>query len=118
MRAYNCLKRSGLMTVGQILERTEDELLSLRNFGRKSYDELCDRLIELEYVDGDAEGLKPLLEGAIGDPVAVPGAATATRPVILDEEDEDESLGALGKALKEALREVGDDELLGADDEA
>ena len=54
VRAYNCLKRSGLMTVGQVLEKTEDELLSLRNFGRKSYDELRDRLIELGYVDGDS----------------------------------------------------------------
>ncbi|MEO9254069.1 MAG: DNA-directed RNA polymerase subunit alpha, partial [Tepidiformaceae bacterium] len=50
VRAYNCLKRSGLMTVGQVLEKSEDELLALRNFGRKSYDELRDRLIELGYV--------------------------------------------------------------------
>ena len=47
VRAYNCLKRSGLMTVGAVLEKSEDELLSLRNFGRKSYDELKDKLIEL-----------------------------------------------------------------------
>ena len=47
MRAYNCLRRSGLMTVGQVLEKSEEELLSLRNFGRKSYDELRDKLDEL-----------------------------------------------------------------------
>ncbi len=50
VRAYNCLKRSGLMTVGQVLEKAEDELLSLRNFGRKSYDELRDRLFELGFL--------------------------------------------------------------------
>jgi DNA-directed RNA polymerase subunit alpha len=50
VRAYNCLKRSGLMTVGQVLEKSEDELLALRNFGRKSYDELRDRLIELGFL--------------------------------------------------------------------
>jgi DNA-directed RNA polymerase subunit alpha len=50
VRAYNCLKRSGLMMVGQVLEKSEDELLSLRNFGRKSYDELRDRLIELGFL--------------------------------------------------------------------
>ena len=119
VRAYNCLKRSGLMTVGQVLEKNEDELLGLRNFGRKSYDELRDRLIELGYVDGEADGLQPIVEPR-------GGLATARRPrpspvrtsqVILDEEDEEESLGALGKALKEALKEVGDDDLLGADDE-
>ena len=48
MRAYNCLRRSGLMTVGQVLENSEEELLSLRNFGRKSYDELKDKLNEME----------------------------------------------------------------------
>ncbi|MDZ7727740.1 MAG: DNA-directed RNA polymerase subunit alpha C-terminal domain-containing protein [Dehalococcoidia bacterium] len=129
VRAYNCLKRSGLMTVGQVLEKSEDELLSLRNFGRKSYDELRDRLIELGYVDGNAEGLVPIYNQPTSASAAVEsqqrrtgGAAAAagasqSESAILDEDDEEESLGALGKALKEALREVGDDELLGADDE-
>jgi len=54
VRAYNCLKRSGLMTVGQVLEKSEDELLSLRNFGRKSYDELRDRLVELSFLSLEA----------------------------------------------------------------
>ncbi|MDO8614199.1 MAG: DNA-directed RNA polymerase subunit alpha [Dehalococcoidia bacterium] len=47
MRAYNCLRRSGLMTVGQVLEKSEEELLALRNFGRKSYDELREKLDEM-----------------------------------------------------------------------
>ncbi len=55
VRAYNCLKRSGLMTVGQVLEKSEEELLSLRNFGRKSYDELRERLIELGFLAEQAE---------------------------------------------------------------
>ncbi len=121
VRAYNCLKRSGLMTVGQVLEKSEEELLGLRNFGRKSYDELRDKLIELGYVDGTAEGLKPIIDTSrtAGGRGAMkrPPAAQRGGSVILDEEDEEESLGALGKALKEALKEVGDDDLLGADDE-
>jgi DNA-directed RNA polymerase subunit alpha len=47
MRAYNCLRRSGLVTVGQVLEKSEEELLALRNFGRKSYDELREKLDEM-----------------------------------------------------------------------
>jgi len=47
MRAYNCLRRSGLITVAHVLEKSEEELLALRNFGRKSYDELRDKLDEL-----------------------------------------------------------------------
>jgi len=125
VRAYNCLKRSGLMTVGQVLEKSEDELLGLRNFGRKSYDELRDRLIELSYIDPDAEGLRPIPDaGRAGGAAAAARGVAPRRPgsvrtssVILDEEDEEQSLGALGKALKEALKEVGDDDLLGADDE-
>ena len=54
MRAYNCLKRSGLMTVGAVLEKSEDELLALRNFGRKSYDELRDKLVSMNFLSEDA----------------------------------------------------------------
>ena len=54
MRAYNCLRRSGLTTVGQVLEKSEEELLALRNFGRKSYDELRVRLDELDLLSVEA----------------------------------------------------------------
>jgi DNA-directed RNA polymerase alpha subunit len=53
MRAYNCLRRSGLVTVGQVLEKSEEELLALRNFGRKSYDELRERLDEMQLLSLD-----------------------------------------------------------------
>ena len=43
-RTYNCLKRSQITKVGQIMQMSEDELLSLRNFGQKSLDELRERL--------------------------------------------------------------------------
>ena len=110
-RAYNSLRRSGLMTVGQVLERTEKELLDLRNFGRKSYDELRDRLIERNYIDGSATGL------VIIPDFAEPAAPATPPPAAIIDEDDDEEMSALGKALREALREVGDDDLLGADDE-
>ena len=122
VRAYNCLKRSGLMTVGSVLEKNEDELLGLRNFGRKSYDELRDRLIELGYVDPDAEGMVPLTDSPKGASPR-PGAGRRPAPtrisaVILDDDDEEENLSALGKALKEALLKDGSaDDLIGADDE-
>ncbi|MCL6643433.1 MAG: DNA-directed RNA polymerase subunit alpha [Dehalococcoidia bacterium] len=126
VRAYNCLKRSGLMTVGQVLEKSEDELLGLRNFGRKSYDELRERLAELGYIDPDQPGLVPLVDqparpGArAGRPVPTPARpAPRTSAVIMDDEEEDEeNLSALGKALKEALLKDGSaEDLIGADDE-
>jgi len=45
VRTYNCLKRSNITKVGQILAMDEKDLLSVRNFGRKSYDELREQLI-------------------------------------------------------------------------
>jgi len=128
VRAYNCLKRSGLMTVGQVLEKSEDELLALRNFGRKSYDELRDKLIELGYVDGTAEGLVPIVDspaaaGALRSASAsgrpAPRPAGRSSSVIMDDDDEEEeNLSALGKALKEALLKDGSaEDLIGADDE-
>jgi DNA-directed RNA polymerase subunit alpha len=40
VRSYNCLKREGINTVGELLSRTEADLLDIRNFGQKSIDEV------------------------------------------------------------------------------
>ena len=45
-RTYNCLKRSQITKVGQVMQMSEDELLSLRNFGQKSLDEVKQKLDE------------------------------------------------------------------------
>ena len=50
VRAFNCLKANDITTVGQLLSKKEDELLNLRNFGRKSLDEIKGRLVEKGYV--------------------------------------------------------------------
>lgn len=44
VRTYNCLKRSGITRVGQILQMDRKELLGVRNFGQKSFDELQEAL--------------------------------------------------------------------------
>ena len=89
MRAYNCLRRSGLMTVGQVLEKSEEELLALRNFGRKSYDELRERLDEMGLLSVDVgRGA----EDDIGD--------IAPAPPLDDDE------GPIGRAVTTAPAEV------------
>ena len=40
VRSYNCLKREGVHTVGELVARTESDLLDIRNFGNKSIDEV------------------------------------------------------------------------------
>ena len=47
MRSYNCLKREGVNTVGELVQRSEQELMDIRNFGQKSIDEVKGKLDEL-----------------------------------------------------------------------
>lgn len=46
VRLYNSLKRSGIYTVGQIVEQTEEDIMRLRSLGRKSFKELKEKLAE------------------------------------------------------------------------
>ena len=118
VRAHNCLKRSGLMVIGQILEKSEDELLTLRNFGEKSYVELVERLHELGLLDLNDSRLRRAREGVFSRPDdevitelpplpegedVEPALAVGAR----EPEDEDEHISTLGTALLEALREAG-----------
>jgi DNA-directed RNA polymerase subunit alpha len=47
VRSYNCLKREGINTVGDLVQRSEQELMDIRNFGQKSIDEVKAKLEEL-----------------------------------------------------------------------
>ncbi len=49
-RTYNCLKRADITKVGQVLEMDEKALLSVRNLGQKSMEEIRDKLVERGYV--------------------------------------------------------------------
>lgn len=46
VRSYNCLKREGIQTVGDLLAKTEAELLNVPNLGQKSIDEVQEKLAE------------------------------------------------------------------------
>ena len=90
-RTYNCLKRSQITRVGQILERSSDELLQLRNFGQKSLKELQEKLRQ--------HGL-----GLPGADEALGGTA--------DEDEESEEFAATSGAPGE-YEELGGDVLAG-----
>lgn len=47
VRSYNCLKREGVATVGELVQKTEEDLLEIRNFGQKSIDEVKAKLEDL-----------------------------------------------------------------------
>lgn len=47
VRSYNCLKRQGVNTLGQLTECSEQDLLNIRNFGAKSIEEVKDKLVSM-----------------------------------------------------------------------
>ena len=47
VRSYNCLKREGIHTVGELVNRSEADLLDIRNFGSKSIDEVKAKLVSM-----------------------------------------------------------------------
>lgn len=48
VRSYNCLKRAGINTVEELINRTEEDMMKVRNLGKKSLEEVVNKLAELE----------------------------------------------------------------------
>ena len=47
VRSFNCLKRAGINTVSELTDKTEDEMMKVRNLGKKSLEEVQEKLDEL-----------------------------------------------------------------------
>ena len=47
VRTYNCLKKANIMTIGELVTRTEGDLMQIRNFGKKSLTEVKEKLASL-----------------------------------------------------------------------
>lgn len=47
VRSYNCLKRAGINTVDELIKKTPDEMMKVRNLGKKSLQEIQNKLAEL-----------------------------------------------------------------------
>jgi DNA-directed RNA polymerase subunit alpha len=62
VRSYNCLKRAGINTVAELCNKTQDDMMKVRNLGRKSLEEVLAKLKEL--------GLS--LNASEGETIAVP----------------------------------------------
>jgi|LSQX01.1.fsa_nt_gb DNA-directed RNA polymerase subunit alpha len=46
VRTFNCLKKENINTLGELVQRSENELLNIRNFGKRSLDEVLERLAQ------------------------------------------------------------------------
>lgn len=47
VRSYNCLKRAGINTVDELTNKTDEDLMKVRNLGKKSLEEVQNKLVEL-----------------------------------------------------------------------
>lgn len=47
VRSYNCLKRAGIHTLGELIDKTEEDMMKVRNLGKKSLKEVKQKLEEL-----------------------------------------------------------------------
>jgi DNA-directed RNA polymerase subunit alpha len=81
-RAFNSLKRHGITKVGQLLQTPDEELLRMRNFGKKSLDEIKERLA--------ARGLIEAPE---------PSEASADEPIDSGSEDVEDDTTAEGEIV-------------------
>ena len=56
VRSYNCLKKAGVNTISDLTSMTYNELLKIKNLGKKSLNEIIDKMKELGYDLGDNVG--------------------------------------------------------------
>ncbi len=91
MRSYNCLKNANIQTIGELVQKTEAEMLKTKNFGRKSLNEIKEILAQM----GLSLGMKIDEHGnAVPGPTSVPPArrwqrataASTTREEGLDDD--------------------------------
>ena len=85
VRSYNCLKNANIQSIGDLVQKTEAEMLRTKNFGRKSLNEIKEILSNL----GLSFGMKFDSQGRLVSPSGQPVA-----PSIGDEEEDDEELNA------------------------
>ncbi|MFN0172109.1 MAG: DNA-directed RNA polymerase subunit alpha [Bryobacteraceae bacterium] len=80
VRSYNCLKNANIQTIGELVQRTEAEMLRTKNFGRKSLNEIKEILSSM----GLTLGMKMDPSGRL---VAPPGSSMPEPDLDLDSEE-------------------------------
>jgi DNA-directed RNA polymerase subunit alpha len=89
VRSYNCLKNANIQTIGELVQKTEAEMLKTKNFGRKSLNEIKEILAQM----GLSLGMKIDEHGnAVPGPTSVLPSATLAAASYGRFDDDDEGL--------------------------
>src|ERR1700753_2057710 len=91
VRSYNCLKNANIQSIGELVQKTEAEMLKTKNFGRKSLNEIKEILAQM----GLSLGMRIDEQGnAVPGPTSIPpAAALAASYGGYEDEDEDDLEG-------------------------
>ena len=81
VRSYNCLKNAGIQTIGELVQKSESEMLRTKNFGRKSLNEIKEILTTM----GLGLGMKPDAHGRL---VAPPPPAPGSMPEDIPDDEQ------------------------------
>jgi len=87
VRSYNCLKNANIQTIGELVQKTEAEMLRTKNFGRKSLNEIKEILANM----GLSLGMRIDVHGRLVAPPAPTGGAPQDYP--MDDENVQEQIG-------------------------
>ncbi|HEY0795693.1 MAG TPA: DNA-directed RNA polymerase subunit alpha [Acidisarcina sp.] len=86
VRSYNCLKNANIQSIGELVQKTEAEMLKTKNFGRKSLNEIKEILAQM----GLSLGMKIDEHGnAVPGPTSIAPAATLANYGQYDDDDEE-----------------------------
>ena len=99
VRSYNCLKNANIQTIGELVQKTEPEMLKTKNFGRKSLNEIKEILAQM----GLSLGMKIDEHGnAVPGPTSVLPAATLAAGFghFGDDEDDEDDLDGVEPPLQ------------------
>lgn len=61
VRSYNCLKKSNINTFGEIVNKTEEEIMGIKNLGKKSFEEIKEKVKEYGLTLKDTESQKEMV---------------------------------------------------------
>src|SRR5215510_1342693 len=94
VRSYNCLKNANIQTIGDLVQKSEAEMLRTKNFGRKSLNEIKEILGGLGLTFGMKFDSQGRLVSPAGTPAAIGGPEEDIGEEPLDDNEEDETEGA------------------------
>ena len=98
-RTYNCLKRSQITTVGQLLQMSEEELLGLRNFGQKSLQELHEKLTQHGIITPEESAARSANAATFAE-----GMEDDESYMEFDDDDDDDDRGSVSRGRRGARR--------------